>query len=137
LSSTGGVKGVLREADIFSELLAVVSWLEPFVIGEVCNVTWTGGFCFDEESNPKPANFRNFVGVEETLWTDAEEGGRVVGWEGDKIVEELADLEGGGPGGALLGGALVFALVAESVVSFFVVDWGVSEAERLCFTRRL
>ena len=126
----------MREADIFSELLAVVSWLEPFVIGEVCSVTWTGGFCFDEESNPKPANFRNFVGVE-TLCADAEEGGRVAGWEGVKIVEEVADLEGGGPDGALLGGTLVFALVAERVASFFVVDWGVSEAERLCFTRRL
>ena len=37
-------------------------------------MTWTGDLCFDEESNPKVANFRNFVGVEVTC-ADAEGGG--------------------------------------------------------------
>jgi len=104
---------------------------------EFCNVTWTGGCCFEEESNPKPANFRCFVGVVLALCTDAEEGGRVVGWEGDKTAEELADLEGGGPDGVLFVGVLDFILMAEKAVSFFVVDWGVSEAARPCFTSRL
>jgi len=58
---------VPREIDMLSELLAVVSWLDFFVIGELCSVTWTGGFCFVGESNPKPASLRNLVGVEVTL----------------------------------------------------------------------
>lgn len=90
-------------------------------MGGVCNVTWTGGFCFDEESNPNPANFRSFVGVE-TVCAGAEEGGRAAGWGGDMIAEVLADLEGGGPDGVLLGETLVFVLVVVKVNSFFVVD---------------
>lgn len=61
----------------------------------------------------------------------------MVGWEGDKTAEELADLEGGGPDGVLFVGALDLILMAEKAVSFFVVDWGVSEAARPCFTSRL
>jgi hypothetical protein len=91
------------------------------VIGEVCKVTWTGGFCFDEESNPKPANLRSFVGVATTC-TEAEEGGRVAGWGGGKIAEVLVDLEGGGPEGVLLGEILVFVFVVEKGDSFFDDD---------------
>lgn len=128
---------MLRETEMLSELLAVVSSLDFFVIGEVCNVRWTGGFCFVGESNPKPASLRNLVGVEGTLFTDAEEGGRVGGWEGDNMAEVLADLEGGGPDGVLLGDTLDFVLLIEKVLSFLVVDWGVSEAARLCLIKRL
>jgi len=105
--------------------------------GELCNVTWTGGRCFVGDSNSKPASLRNLVGVEVTLCTDAEEGGRVGGWEGDKMAEAFVDLEGGGPEGVLLGDILDFALLVEKALSFFVVDWGVSEAARLCLTKRL
>ena len=115
----------------------MVSWLESFAIGEACNVTCTGGCCFEEESNPKPANFRNLVGVGAGLCAEAEEGGRVAGWEGDKIAEEVADLEGGGPDGVLFGDTLGFVLLVDNVISFFVVDWGVSEAARVCLTKRL
>jgi len=65
------------------------------------------------DSNPKPASLRNLVGVEVTLCTDAEEGGRVAGLGGDSTVEVLADLEGGGPDGVLLGDTLDFALLVE------------------------
>ena len=61
----------------------------------------------------------------------------MAGWEGDNAVEVLADLEGGGPGGVLLGGTLDFVLFVENALSFLVVDWGVSEAARLCLTKRL
>ena len=132
----GGVKGVLRETDMLSELLPVVSWLEFFVIGELCSVTWTGGFCFVGESNPKPASLRNLVGEEVTLCAGVVEGGRVVGWGEDKLVGVLVDLEGG-PDGVLLGDILDFALLVEKTLSFFVVDWGVSEAARPCFIKRL
>lgn len=91
------------------------------MIGEVCNVTWTGGCCFDEESNPKPANLRNLVGVV-GLCAEVEEGGRATGWGGDKMAEVLADLEGGGPDGVLLGETLVFVLLVERANSFLVVD---------------
>lgn len=136
-SSAGGVMGVSGETEMLSELLAVVSWLEFFVMGELCNVTWTGGFCFVEDSIPNPASLRNLVGVEATLCTDAEEGGLVTGWEGDKMVELLVGLDGGGPDGVLLGDTLDFALMVEKVLSFFVADRGISEAARLCLTKRL
>lgn len=74
------------------------------------------------DSNPKPASLRNLVGVEVTLCTDVEEGGRVAGLGGDNTAEVLADLEGGGPDGVLLGDTLDFALLVEGVVSFLVVD---------------
>ena len=127
----------MRGTDAFSELLAVVSWLESFVIGELCNVTRTGGRCFDGVPNPNPTKPRNFVGVEVTLCTDAEEGGRVGGWEGDCTAGVLEDLEGGGPDGVLFGDTFVLVLLVEKVLSFFVVDRGVSEAERLCLIKRL
>ena len=88
-------------------------------------------------SIPKPASLRNLVGVEVTLCTDVEEGGRIGGWEGDGTAEVLVDLEGGGPGADLSGETLDFALFIEKVPSFFVVDWGVSEADRPCLTKRL
>ena len=91
------------------------------MIGEVCKVTWTGVFCFDEESKPKPANLRSLVGVVVPC-TEAEEVGRGAGWEGGKTAEVLEDLEGGGPDGVLLGETLVFALVVEKEDSFFVDD---------------
>lgn len=75
--------------------------------------------------------------MEVTLCTDAEEGDLVTGWEGDKMAEVLADLDGGGPDGVLLGDILDFALLVEKVLSFFVVDRGVSEAARLCLIKRL
>ena len=49
----------------------------------------------------------------------------------------LEDLEGGGPDGVLLGDALDLALLVEKALSFLVVDWGVSEAARLCLIKRL
>jgi len=88
-------------------------------------------------SIPKPASLRNLVGVEVTLCTDVEEGGRVAGWGGDKTAEVLADLEGGGPDAILSGETLDFALLIEKVLSFFTVDRGVSEADRPCLTKRL
>lgn len=100
-------------------------------------MTWTGGFCLVGESNPKPASLRNLVGVEVTLRADAEEGGRAACEGGDATVGVLADLEGGGPDGVLLGDILDFVLLVEKVLSFLVVDWGVSEAARLCLTKRL
>jgi len=106
-------------------------------MGELCNITWTGGRCFVGLSNPKPASLRNLVGVEGTLCTDAEEGGREAGWGGDKVAEVLADLEGGGPGAVLSGETLDFALFVEKGLSFFIVDRGVSEADRPCLTKRL
>jgi len=87
-------------------------------------------------SIPKPASLRNLVGVEVTLCTDVEEGGRVAGWEGDKTAEVFADLEGGGPDAVLSGVTLDFALLIEKVLSFFIVDRGVSEADRPCLTKR-
>ena len=88
-------------------------------------------------SIPKPASLRNLVGVDVTLCADAEEGGRVAGWGGgDKTADVLADLEGGGPDAVLSGETLGFALIVEKVLSFFVVDRGVSEAERPCLTKR-
>jgi len=74
------------------------------------------------DSNPKPANLCNLIGVEVASCTDAEEGGRVAGFLGDNTVDLLADLEGGGPDGVLLGDTLDFALLVEGVVSFLVVD---------------
>lgn len=73
------------------------------------------------ESNPKPANFRSLVGVEVTLCADVKEGDceEDLGG-GDATV--LADLEGGGPDGVLLGDTLDFALSAEEILSFFAVD---------------
>ena len=56
---------------------------------------------------------------------------------GDNTAEVLADLEGGGPGGALLGDTLDFVLLVELVVPFLTVDLGVSETVRLCLTKRL
>lgn len=89
------------------------------VIEEVCKVTWTGVLCFDEESKLKPANLRSFVGVLAPC-TEAEEEGRGGGWGEGRTAEVLVDLEGGGPDGVLLGETLVFALVVEKGVSFFV-----------------
>ena len=88
-------------------------------------------------SIPKPASRRNLVGVETTLCEEAEEGGRVAGWGGDETDEVLADLEGGGPDPDLSGEILDFALFMEKVLSFFIVDRGVSEADRPCLTKRL
>ena len=65
------------------------------------------------ESNPKPASLRNLVGVEGTLCTGVEEGGCVVDFGGDNTAEVLADLEGGGPDGVLLGDILDFDLLVE------------------------
>lgn len=59
------------------------------------------------------------------------------GWEGDKMAEVFVDLEGGGPVGVLLRDTLDFALLVEKALSFFIVDWGVSEAARLCLIKRL
>jgi len=56
---------------------------------------------------------------------------------GDNTAEVLADLEGGGPDGVLLGDTLDFVLLVELVVPFLTVDWGVSETARLCLTKRL
>lgn len=53
------------------------------------------------------------------------------------VAEVLADLEGGGPDGVLLGETLDFALLVEKTESLLVVDWGVSEAARLCLIKRL
>lgn len=69
------------------------------------------------ESNPKPASLRSLVGVEVTLCMDVEEGGRVGGLGGDNTEEVLADLEGGGPDGVLLGDTLDFVLLVERVLS--------------------
>ena len=100
-------------------------------------MTWTGGRCFDEDPNPKPANPRSFVGVEVTLCIDAEEEGRVGGWGGGSTAGVLEDLEGGGPDGVLFGDNFDLVVLVEKVLSFFVVDWGVSEAARLCLIKRL
>jgi len=87
--------------------------------------------------DPKPVGLRNLAGVEVTLCTDAEEGDRVAGLGGDSTAEVLADSEEGGPDGVLLGDTLGFALLVERVVSFLVVDCGISEAARLYLTKCL
>lgn len=89
------------------------------------------------DSIPKPASLRSLVGVEVTLCEDVEEGGLVGGWGGDTVAEVLADLEGGGPDGVLLGDILDLVLMVEKVLSFFVADRGISEAARPCLTKRL
>ena len=73
------------------------------------------------ESNPNPANFRSLVGVEVTLCAGVEEGGRGEDLGGGNSTV-LADLEGGGPDGVLLGDTLDFALSVEEMLCFLAVD---------------